>query len=254
MDGLLDSDWDHTPHRRLEEHNSRSGTLEGGYESEANAVNSAGQVIGASTNTIPDSYSMQSGDFNLWGPLSPPYAYQLRAFLWDNEKGMQDLGTLGGTDARALLINEQGQVVVHSYTGSTVNTSCNYPLPTDSFIWQKDTGMVDLGGLGGTFTLAFGLNQRGQIVGSSNLTGDQQSDAFLWEHGNPRDLGGSLGGSFTGAESINEEGEAVGYAYLAGDANFHAILWKEVGRLKDLGVVGSDLCSFAIGINSRERS
>jgi probable HAF family extracellular repeat protein len=230
------------------------GTLGGGYQSEANAVNNAGEVVGASTNTIPDSNSMQSGNFNLWGPLDPPYANQMRAFLWDRENGMQDLGTLpGGTNARALLINERGQVVGHSYTGSNPSPFCNYPLSTDSFIWQKDTGMVDLGGLGGTCTLAFNLNERGQVVGSSNLAGDQQVHGFLWEHGNLRDLGGSLGGNFTGAGSINEAGEAVGFGYLAGDTTFHATLWRNVGKLNDLGVLGTDQCSYATGINTREQ-
>jgi len=113
--------------------------------------------------------------------------------------------------------------------------------------------MVDLRGLGGTCTLAFNLNEQGQVVGSSNLTGDERSRAFLWENGELRDLGGSLGGKFTGAESINEAGAAVGFATLPGDAIFHATLWRHVGKLKNLGVLGNDVCSYAIAINSREQ-
>jgi probable HAF family extracellular repeat protein len=65
------------------------GTLPaGGYESIGNAVNSRGQVVGLATNTIPD-------NFSLFGPT------QSRAFLWQDGV-MQDLGTLGGTDALAV--------------------------------------------------------------------------------------------------------------------------------------------------------
>jgi probable HAF family extracellular repeat protein len=223
------------------------GTLpEGGYQSEANALNSAGQVVGTALNTTADADSMAAG--NYWY-FDVPYGYQERAFLWDRQLGMQDLGTLGGTDAEALFINERGQVVGHSYTGSTPSSLCQYPLLTDSFIWEKHTGMVDLGTLGGTCTEAAGLNQKGQVVGLSNLAGDQSQHAFLWSRGSIHDLGGSLGGSYLGAYGVNENGEAAGYAYRSDNTTFHAVLWKGIGQMTDLGVIGDDQCSYAATLN-----
>jgi len=227
------------------------GTLpEGGYQSEANAVNSAGQVVGSALNTIPDANSMAVGNF--WY-FNVAYGYQQRAFLWDKRKGMQDLGTLpGGTDAQALLINEPGQVVGWSYTASTQSGTClPIPLATSSFLWEKDKGMTDLGGFGGTCTLATALNNQGQIVGSSNRTGDQSGSAFLWENGSIHELHGSLGGDQTGAFAINDQGQAAGFGYLPGGNTFHATLWKNVKSITDLGVVGSDPCSYATSINAK---
>jgi probable HAF family extracellular repeat protein len=229
------------------------GTLpEGGYQSEANSVNSAGQVVGAALNTIPDANSMQSGTFWLWGGITPPYQYQTRAFLWEKKRGMQDLGTLpGGTDAQAIFINEGGQVVGFSYTSSAPSTFCGaFTSATGSFIWDREGGMKDLGSLGGSCTLATDFNDQGQVVGSSNLAGDQSVHAFLWEHGSIQDLGGSLGGDFTGAFGLNAQGQAVGFAYLPEDTTFHGALWMHVGKLTDLGVVGNDPCSDAVAINA----
>jgi len=229
------------------------GTLpEGGYQSEANAVNSAGQVVGSALNTIPDANSMAVGNYFYF---YVPYGYQQRAFLWDKRHGMQDLGTLpGGTDAEALLINEPGQVVGYSYTASTQSGAC-YPLATSSFIWEKEKGMTDLGGFGGTCTLVMALNNQGQVVGGSEFAGDQSASAFLWENGSLHKLGGSLGGDTTWAYAINERGEAVGYGSLPGNctngqARFHAVLWKNVKSITDLGVIGSDPCSYAAAINA----
>jgi uncharacterized membrane protein len=155
------------------------GTLpEGGYESYAAAVNSRGQVVGAAINAVPDPNSMG----NFW--LGPPFPFETRAFLWEKDKGMQDLGTLpGGSDAQAILINEGGQIVGWSYTGSTpipANSCSSFSLETGSFIWERGKGMRDLGGFGGTCTVASDLNNRGQIVGGYNLEGEKSSHANLW--------------------------------------------------------------------------
>lgn len=228
------------------------GTLpepEGGFESFASAVNSKGQVVGSAANTIPDENSMSGNTFWL-----PPLGVQTRAFLWDKQNGMRDLGTLhGSTDAQALLINERGQVVGLSYVGSAPTPSCNagLSLVTGSFIWEEGKGMRDIGNLGGTCTTAQDLNNRGQVIGASNLAGDQAQHAFLWEDGSMRDLGGSLGGNFTGAFALNEQGNIVGFATLPQDATFHAVLWTGIGNLTDLGVLGNDQCSLGASINAR---
>lgn len=229
------------------------GTLpEGGYQSEANAVNSSGQVVGAAYNTVPDSNPM--GTFWLFGGeggIEPPYPAQTRAFLWDPQNGMQDLGTLGdGTDAQALYINERGQVAGVSYTGSNPSPSCDYPLATSSFLWEKGKGMRNLGGLGGTCTEAGALNNQGQVVGFSNLKGDQAYSAFLWKNGKIQRLEG-LGGTYSDAHAINDAGQSVGFAYFAGDTIGHASLWNEDGKVTDLGTVGTDLCSYSWAINSQ---
>jgi len=227
------------------------GTLDGGYESIARAVNSKGQVVGVSLNTIPDPNSI-IGSF--YGILYQ----QARAFLWQDGV-MQDLGTLGtGTNAIAVLINERGQVAGDSYTSTDTSPFCFYndnvfPLTTGAFLWEKGK-MTDLGGLGGTCTLASALNNRGQVAGWSNLAGDQAYHAFRWDPASQshlRDLG-TLGGSLSIAGAMNEAGHAVGAAQLPGDQEFHATLWGRHG-ITDLGALGADQCSEARSINSSDQ-
>jgi uncharacterized membrane protein len=86
------------------------GTLDGGYNSLARAVNDSGEVAGLSTTTAPDDHGMML-------QFGPPYAYQTRAFRWKDGK-IEDLGTLGGSNAMALGINERGQIIGNSYTSA----------------------------------------------------------------------------------------------------------------------------------------
>ena len=227
------------------------GTLPGGgYDSEAESVNNHGQVVGSALSTTPDANSMATATF--WY-FDVPYGYQERAFLWDKNSGMQDLGTLGtGNDARATLINQVGQVAGWSYTTTSVPGACavdGLALSTGSFIWDQENGMRDIGNLGGTCTIVTGLSNGGAAIGFSTVTGDAYQRAFFWKNGTLSDLGGSLGGNNTGAVSQNEGGQAVGFAYLSGEQLFHAALWPRVGKLTDLGTLGKDVCSFASAIN-----
>jgi len=222
---------------------------QGGYQSVAVSVNSRGEVAGVATNLVPDANSLAPQNPNLWPGV--PYGYQLRAFLWDAKNGMQDLGTLGtGTDAQAIQVNERGQVIGDSYT-SFAPGAC-YGIASGAFIWDRAQGMVDLGSFGGTCTMALDLNNHGQVVGASNVTGDNNQRAFLWENGSFRDLGGSPG-EFTAADAVNEGGVAAGYTYLAGDTLLHAALWRHVGQLTDLGSVDNDACAWALALNDKDQ-
>jgi probable HAF family extracellular repeat protein len=230
------------------------GTLEGGYESGASAVNSRGQVVGWAINTVPDPNSLffSGEEYNFYDPIEQ---YQTRAFLWQNGV-MTDLGALGtGSDAWAQAINDKGQIVGISYTNTTVNTvgtGCGYQetlIPTeDPFFWEKGE-MTDMGGLGGTCGQPYFLSNSGQVVGSSDLPGDLASHPFLWtkEEG-MQDLG-TLGGSSGSASMINDLGVVVGGTYLSGDSQLDAFLWD--GKMHDLGAL--DGCSYAFAVNKQRQ-
>ena len=214
------------------------GTLEGGHESVAFTVNSRGQVAGAAFNTVPDPFTGGT---------------QMRTFLWENGV-MRDLGTLGGPDAGIVgsfkgnvEMNERGQVVACSFTNSTINPVTGTPT-VDPFLWDKEQGMIDLGTLGGTSGCAVYLNNRGQVVGYSNVSGDLFFHPFLWERGEMKDLG-TLGGSFGFANWISEAGEVAGTALNEG-GQLHPFLWRN-GVMTDLGLLPGDSCSQSQAVNSK---
>jgi probable HAF family extracellular repeat protein len=75
--------------------------------------------------------------------------------------------------------------------------------------------VVDLGTLGGSISKALGVNNRGDVVGFSSVSGDISIHAFLWRDGLMTDLG-ILGlpdpQPFSFAVSINDGGEVVGFS------------------------------------------
>ena len=175
----------------------------------------------------------------------------MRAFLWTKDKGLRDLGPLGGPDSLAYYVNNRGQIAGHPFTNSIINKKTGMPT-LDPFFWE-DGKMVDMGTLGGTVGNPLWLNKNGQVVGESNLKGDAVFHPFSWEKGmkNLKDLG-TLGGNYGQANWINDAGDAVGWANTTNSAIDHAVLWKNGKKNKptDLGTLKGYEYSFAYSINS----
>jgi probable HAF family extracellular repeat protein len=231
--------WDHGKMTDL-------GTLPaGGYDMWANVVNNSGEVAGQAYNTIPDANSFFG------------YGYQSRAVYWKNGV-MQDLGTLGtGTDADAILINERGQVVGVSYVNSTPSAFCSgvqlgFVFTTGSFIWDAKNGMRDLGGFGGTCTVAYGLNNRGQVVGQSNHADDLAQHPFVWDSSDGMIELPTGSGIYGTAGAINDAGKIVGEAD-APDGQPSAMLWEKRGRKWQatyLGSLNTGDCATGASVNA----
>jgi probable HAF family extracellular repeat protein len=141
------------------------------------------------------------------------------------------------TGATAHDINERGDVAgLGFFADGSVH----------AFFWSGGE-MKDLGTLGGKQSRATALNDRAEVIGSSEQKESNGSHAVRWSDGHIEDLG-TFGGTFSDALDINERGSIVGYASTAAGQS-HAFLWRD-GVMTDLGTLGG-LDSAAYRINAR---
>ena len=121
----------------------------------------------------------------------------LGAYMHDGAKAI-GLGTLPGHDTLAVAygINNSDEVVGYVQREAV----------TRAFYW-KNGKMTDLGTLGGLRSMAFAINDSGQIAGWAE-TADGVEHASVWVKGRIADLGVAKGGSR--AYGINNAGEVVG--------------------------------------------
>ncbi len=96
--------------------------------------------------------------------------------------------------------------------------------------------VIDLGDLpgGNSYSIAYGINNLGQVVGSGNLGGASAPNAFLWENGSMSYLGDLPGGvERSEAFAINDAGRIVGWGYND-VASTRAVMWEN-GTIYELG-------------------
>ena len=96
------------------------------------------------------------------------------------------------------------------------------------------TLLMDIGTLGGTSSMAYDINDLGQVVGTAALTDDISSHAFIWQDGVMQDLGvlaasGPAPTATSAALAVNAFGVVVGQSQLDGET--HAVLWEDDSML-----------------------
>lgn len=189
------------------------------------------------TNVYTQPFSINEND-EVVGSSIVEESDDVHAFLWRQNK-MIDLGTFGGhAGTVALAVNNRTQIVGYShypFTGVII-PGLDQSGPLHAFLWEGEK-MIDLGTLGGDHldgSTATDINDNGEIVGDSTVSGETSfSHAFFWRNQIMSDLG-TLGGDNSRALSINNNGQVVGYAETKYGKE-HAFLWVD-GVMKDLSL------------------
>jgi probable HAF family extracellular repeat protein len=155
--------------------------------SEALDVNASGRVIG---------WTYRESNF--------------RAVTW--ERGQMRLLPLppGRKGAFTSAINEEGEIVGYGWANREVDKH--------AVLWRIGT-VIDLGTLGGMQSEAEAINNRRQIVGTSETASDSEAPvwhAFLWHDGRMVDLGSGY------PVAINDRGQIIGNS---GPYGGHARVW-----------------------------
>jgi probable HAF family extracellular repeat protein len=99
------------------------------------------------------------------------------------------------------------------------------------FTYQNGT-MTALGTLGGSWSIAYAINDNNEIAGQAYTRGNRAAHAFRLSNGVMADLG-TLGGSGSWGLAINNSGTVVGFATTKAN-DYHAFISTGGARMQDL--------------------
>jgi probable HAF family extracellular repeat protein len=161
-----------------------------------------------------------------------PQVFNFHGALWSGGR-VQDLPALpGDTSSAAIAINDHDVAA----GGSGICASpgvLGFAVLTHAVIWRNDLP-TNLGSLGGQFNnAATDSNNRGQVVGLSDLPGDTNTHAVLWEKGAINDLGALPGDAFSYAWAISEDGNMILGQSCDLNGNCRGFLWQQ-GVMTDI--------------------
>lgn len=122
----------------------------------------------------------------------------------------------------SIAINNRGQVVVNTGTGTSYQVS----------VWSRITGAQSLG-LSVNNTGGAAINSSSDVVGAGDPDNSGNLQSFVWRPTSGVQWLGSLGGNLSAAKGINNSGAVVGLSYTAASTQ-HAFLWTQGGGLQDL--------------------
>jgi probable HAF family extracellular repeat protein len=210
-----------------------------------------GDVVGISETSATDPYAE-----NFCGYGTPNICV---GFIWQQGQGqMSALPTLGGNNALAAAVNNEGQIVGLS-ENATQDPSCTAPqvFDVEGVEWGPAPSQIqELPPLAGdTIGAAVAINNRGQAVGASGPTCGPVSTALalhalVWRNGKPVSLP-TLGGAMNNyGAAISDRDEIAGSSDLPSDVTTHAVFWKTTKKVTDLGVLSGDYASYAFGMNN----
>ncbi|HUK23185.1 MAG TPA: hypothetical protein VLV49_01295 [Terriglobales bacterium] len=174
---------------------------------------------------------------------------QCLAAVWRHGKLTALPNLPGGNNAQAYGINNAGQVIGVSETG-VADSTCSTGVPFqvlryEATIWEPNGRPRKLRPLhGDTVGFGFGINNRGQAVGTSGLCSNVELPPNLqpngphpvfWDaDGTPKNLVGLPGATMTIASSISDRGEVVGNSQFP-DGTLRPFRWTLKGGIQDMG-------------------
>ncbi|MBV8066787.1 MAG: hypothetical protein JO113_02335 [Candidatus Eremiobacteraeota bacterium] len=155
---------------------------------------------------------------------------------WDGYRAHELPPMRGDKDGAATEIDNRDQVV-------GISGKCDQAVgrftAEHAVMWTKHE-IINLGSLGGVaWNTPMAMNEKGEVVGFSDLPGDQSGNpnfhAFLWtKKTGMQDLGTLPGDTFSEALGINEDGTIVGESFNSSSAR--AFIWQN-GTMTDLNTL-----------------